>query len=295
MKQREVFYRFPNWLQLICLVLIMIGCLLVSTNIATLLAALFFGLDSLNHTAPLLFVQAIAVTGGFLLPSLWFFRMQKAGNPDYPSAKKGVPLKILLLSVLAYFLLCPFISALQEWNTSWSFPEKWQNIEEFFRNKSLQAELLSQKMLLTDSWGLFICGILVVGLGAGVCEEFFFRGCLQNIFRSWFKNAHIAVWVCAAVFSLFHGDLFGFLPRLFLGALLGYLYLWSGSIWLPVIVHTLNNTVLATVYFLNHNGYIALSPDTLEHSPHWLVVLPCLLLCTGICFLLARGNRLSLL
>ena len=291
MKQSEVFYKFPYWLQLVCLLLVMVGCLLVSANIAALFAALFFGMDSLNQALPLLFVQAVSVTGGFLLPSLWFARMQQAGNPDYPAAKKGFSLKLLGWAVLAYLLLCPFISAVQEWNAGWHFPEKWQTLEEYFRNKSLQTELLSQKMLLTDRWGTFFCSIAVVAIGAGVCEEFFFRGCLQNIFRGWFRNVHAAVWVCAAVFSLFHGDFFGFLPRLFLGALLGYLYVWSGSIWLPVIVHTLNNSVLATVLFLHHNGYIALSPENLEHAPHWSIVLIGLVLCTGVCLQVAKGNK----
>ncbi len=291
MKQSEVFYKFPHWLQLVCLFLVMVGCLLVSANIAALFAALLFGMDSLNQALPLLFVQAVSVTGGFLLPSLWFAYMQKAGKPDYAAVKKGFSVKLLGLALLAYLLLCPFISALQEWNAGWHFPERWQALEEYFRNKSLQAELLSQKMLLTDSWGTFLCSIAVVAVGAGVCEEFFFRGCLQNIFRDWFKNVHAAIWTCAAIFSLFHGDLFGFLPRLVLGALLGYLYVWSGSIWLPVIVHTLNNTVLATVFFLHHNGYIALSPENLEHAPHWLIVSACLALCTGVCCLLTKKQN----
>lgn len=288
MKQRDVFYKFPYWLQLICLFLVMVGCLLVCGNLATLFSAVFFGMESLEKTLPLLFVQAVSVTGGFLLPSLWFAHMQKAGNPDYPAAKKGFSMKLLGLAVLAYLLLCPFISAVQEWNAGWHFPERWQAMEEFFRNKSLQAESLSKKMLLTDSWGIFLGSIVVVGIGAGVCEEFFFRGCLQNIFKGWFKNTHTAIWTCATVFSLFHGDLFGFLPRLFLGAFLGYLYVWSGSIWMPVIVHTLNNTILATAYFLHHNGYIALSPESLEQSPHWLIVSICLILFAGICRIMDR-------
>ncbi|MCM1040815.1 MAG: CPBP family intramembrane metalloprotease [Bacteroides sp.] len=291
MKQRDVFYKFPCWLQLICLFLLMFGCLLVCANMASLLVVLVSGADSAGQTLPLLFVQGASVTGGFLLPSLWFMHMQKAGNPDYISVKKGVGLKILGLAVLAYLLLCPFISAIQEWNMNWHFPERWQALEAYFRNKGLLADQLSRQMLQTDSWGVFICSLLVVAVGAGVCEEFFFRGCLQNIFRNWFKNTHAAVWVCAAVFSLFHGDLFGFLPRLFLGAFLGYLYVWSGSIWTSVIVHTLNNSLLAFVYFLNYNGHLALSPENLENAPHWLIVLPCLLLCTGTCLLLSRNAK----
>lgn len=291
MKQRDIFYRFPHWLQLICLILVFIGCVLVCSNIAAILAVLCFGANALSQTVPLLMVQAFSVVGGFLLPALWFDNMQKAGNPDYLRFQQPLPLRLLGLALLAYLLLCPFVSAMQEWNAGWHFPERWSAVEEYLRNKSMQADELSKKMLLTNSWGVFAGSLLVVAFGAGICEEFFFRGCLQNLFRSWFKNTHAAVWTAAVIFSLLHGDFFGFLPRVILGAFLGYLYVWSGTIWLPVIVHSLNNAFLVVAYFLHHNQYIAFNPESLEQSIPWYVVVPCLLACLGICLLMARNSK----
>ena len=288
MRQRDIFYRFPHWLQLVCLFLVFIGCVLVGGNIASMAAVLCFGADALGHAGSLLAVQGVSVVCGFLLPALWFNHMQQAGHPDYLHVRETLSLRWLGVAVLAYFLLCPFISFLQEWNMGWHLPEKWQTLEVYFRNKSLQMEELSKRMLLTHSWGVFAGSLCVVALGAGICEEFFFRGCLQNLFHSWFKNTHAAVWTTAAVFSLFHADFFGFMPRLFLGAFLGYLYLWSGSIWLSVIIHSLNNAILATAYFLNFNHHITFNPDSLEQSPPWYMVVPCLVACIGLCLWMVR-------
>lgn len=291
MKQREVFHKFPHWLQSACLFLVFIGGLLVCGNTAAILSVLFFGADALSRTFPLLFVQAFSAVGGFLLPSLWFAGMQRAGRPDFLRARKGFPPKILLFALLAYLTLCPFISAMQEWNANWHFPESWHAWEDFFREKSLRLEQTSQRMLSTRDPLVFACSLLVTAVGTGVCEEFFFRGCLQNIFKSWFRNRHAAVWTAAAIFSLFHGDLFGFLPRLFLGAFLGYVYVWSGSIWPPVIVHSLNNAIIVVVHFLSQNRLLPFDIEKLEQSPHWLIVIPCLLVCGLIFRKMATGSK----
>ncbi|MCZ2140427.1 MAG: CPBP family intramembrane metalloprotease, partial [Bacteroidia bacterium] len=47
--------------------------------------------------------------------------------------------------------------------------------------------------------------------------------------------------ITALVFSAIHGQFYGFIPRLILGAVLGYVYVFSGSIWIPIIMHFVNN------------------------------------------------------
>ena len=48
-------------------------------------------------------------------------------------------------------------------------------------------------------------------------------------------NLHLSVWISAALFSAIHMQFFGFVPRMLLGALFGYLVAYSGSLW-PAIV-----------------------------------------------------------
>ena len=291
MKIHDVFYKFPWGLQFLCFVLISAGCLIVSANAGSLLSVLIFGRDAFYQTPSLLVVQGISITGGFLLPALWLARMKQAARTDYLQCRNVVSFRPLLLAIAGYLLLSPFIAVVQEWNAAWHFPASWNGIEMYFRNKTAFSEQISRQMLHVQSSGLFICAFIVVAVGAGVCEEFFFRGGLQNLVREKVRNTHAAIWITAAIFSFFHIDLFGFFPRLFLGALLGYLYVWSESIWLPVLVHTLNNGILALLHFLYFNGRISLDPQNLEQAPGWPYVALSMIGFIVICFAAGKIKR----
>ncbi len=284
MKIRDAFHQFPFFLQFLCFVLISAGCLIVSGNLAGILSFFFFGQDALYQTPSLLLIQGCSAVGGFLLPSFWLARMKQATRADYLQCRKGVSFLPVLLAIAAYLFLSPFIAAVQEWNAAWHFPASWSGLETYFRNKTALSEQISMQLLHVRNPGLFVCSFIVMAVGAGVCEEFFFRGGLQNLFQEWMKNRHAAIWTTAAVFSLFHLDLFGFFPRLLLGALLGYLYVWSETIWLPVLVHILNNAVLALLHFLHFNGHIAFDPQNLEQTPAWPWVIASLIGFGTVCF-----------
>ena len=81
--------------------------------------------------------------------------------------------------------------------------------------------------------------------------EMFFRQLEEGMSR---MNKHLAIWLVAFIFSAFHFQLFGFVPRMLLGAFLGYLLWWSGSLWLPVIVHIFNNTVVVIAAYCSANS-----------------------------------------
>ena len=88
-----------------------------------------------------------------------------------------------------------------------------------------------------------IVSILIVGILAGFSEELFFRGAFQRLLTTGRVNPHLAIWIVAFVFSAIHMQFFGFFPRLLLGAYFGYLLLWSGSLWLPILLHVANNSI----------------------------------------------------
>lgn len=88
-----------------------------------------------------------------------------------------------------------------------------------------------------------VMSVLIVGVFAGLSEELLFRGTFQRLMATGGINAHAAIWIAAAVFSLMHMQVYGFVPRMLLGAFFGYTLWWSRCLWLPIILHTLNNTV----------------------------------------------------
>ena len=68
------------------------------------------------------------------------------------------------------------------------------------------------------------------------------------------KNSHWGIWISAILFSALHMQFYGFIPRLLLGVLFGYLLVWSGSMWIPIIAHFFNNAfAIIALYLINQN------------------------------------------
>lgn len=141
------------------------------------------------------------------------------------------------------------------------------------------------------SAGDLIMSILIVGVAAGFSEELYFRGALQRMLGGGTIGQHGAVWIAAVIFSIFHFQFFGFVPRLLLGAFFGYLLLWSGCIWLPVLAHITNNTLYVAT------NWMALRHATQESSSidgslqSWLPVTLSIVLTVAGLILTRRSTR----
>ena len=97
----------------------------------------------------------------------------------------------------------------------------------------------------------FITNIIMICILPAIGEEFLFRGIFQRLFIEWTKNVHIGILLGAFLFSFIHLQFFGFLPRLLLGIYFGYLFVWSRTIWLPVIAHFFNNAFAVVYYYIS--------------------------------------------
>src|SRR5690554_212218 len=150
----------------------------------------------------------------------------------------------LLVFMVSYF----FASFLAQLNKGMILPESMKNIEEMMRSMEDAALETTDMLLSGKSLGSLIMNLVVVAGFAAISEELFFRGALQQFIYEKLKNDHVSIWLTALVFSLVHFQLYGFLPRLFLGAILGYLFNYTQNLWAPILFHFLNN---ATVIILN--------------------------------------------
>lgn len=150
-------------------------------------------------------------------------------------------IKILFLVVVMLFVSIPAQEAVIYWNYNISLPESMSGFEKMSRSLEEAASATLRVMLGETGIGALVLNILIVGVAAGFAEELLFRGCFQRLLVTGGVNVHAAIWIVAFCFSALHMQLFGFVPRMLLGAYFGYLLLWSGSIWVPVVAHTLNN------------------------------------------------------
>ncbi len=150
-------------------------------------------------------------------------------------------LKMLFLVVAMLFVSIPAQEAVIYWNYNISLPESMAGFEELSRSLENTAFETLKVMLGETGTGSLILNLLIVGVAAGFAEEILFRGCFQRLLVTGGVNVHVAIWIVAFCFSALHMQFFGLVPRMLLGAYFGYLLLWSGSIWVPVAAHTLNN------------------------------------------------------
>jgi membrane protease YdiL (CAAX protease family) len=125
-----------------------------------------------------------------------------------------------------------------------------------------QQNWLVEQVIRMDSPGEFALTLLVAAIAPAVGEELLFRGMVQPQLERWTGRIHWAIWISAALFSAIHLQFAGFIPRLLLGAMLGYLLLWTRSLWAPILAHFLFNGVqIFAVYALGQEFDTDAAPE----------------------------------
>lgn len=190
----------------------------------------------------------------FAVPTLLIAYLSRPRPLGYIGIDRPVSPLSLILMVAVFAISLPAMNQIIYWNEHLTLPESMSDIEASFRAMEDAARSATDLLLKADSTGDLILNVLVMGCLTGLCEELFFRAGIQKLLsRS--MSAHAAVWVGALVFSLMHFQFFGFVPRLLLGAFFGYLYVWSGSIWLNATAHAVNNSlVVVTAWIEQRSG-----------------------------------------
>jgi len=118
---------------------------------------------------------------------------------------------------------------------------------------SLEAQYKQALLAMTQMKSIeeLLYAIIAVALVPAVVEELFFRASLQKILMDWSGKPYVAIVATAILFSAFHFSYFGFLSRMSLGIVLGCIYYFSKSIWLPILMHFINNAIgITALYFV---------------------------------------------
>lgn len=240
-------------------VLILVGMMLVALFVVALSAALVFGINNTGKVAQVItmVLQNIIV---FIVPVVVLaslcFKWEKNPVASTMWMRHSPSMLSIALVVLTYVASLPLMNYLVDWNEHIKLPASLHDIEQQLRALEDSAQLVTQGLLNTTSWVEMLFMVLVVGVLTGLGEEIFFRAGLLGSMHSGRVNRHVAVWTVALIFSAFHMQFYGFVPRLLLGAWFGYLMLWSGDVWAPVIAHALNNSMVVIATFLGNNHYI---------------------------------------
>ncbi|MCL2417157.1 MAG: CPBP family intramembrane metalloprotease [Bacteroidales bacterium] len=213
-----------------------------------------------------LFVGQIAI---FLIPALLYAYYAYHDFWNDLGLKKAGKISDHSSFILLYLLTIPLVGFLVDISEILPFPEPW--VEASKRMEAMLNEIVFG--LLSDgTFANLMFTLLVIAVLPAICEEIFFRGVVLTNIAKRTGNIHLAVWLSAIFFSAIHFEILGFLPRILLGAVLGYSFILTKSLWIPIIIHFLNNGVLVFLYFSYQKNWIGFNPSEITTPvPIWLV------------------------
>lgn len=195
-------------------------------------------------------------------------------------------------AVLLIILASPGISLLSYWNQSITFPPCLAELESSLRAMEDEAADLILLFAKADNVEILIVNLFVMAILPAFGEELTFRGLLFSFFKKensklYTLNSQLIIWLSAIIFSAVHMQFFGFIPRMLLGALFGYVFVWSGNLWLPIVMHLTNNAFAVLMY--NIFDWCGKDPSALDTfgtgDTLWVGILSLILTGVGIYFL----------
>lgn len=217
----------------------------------------------------MLWVQAFA---GFLFPAFvfgWIF--YRKDWLQYFNLKKSPAIFSIVFALIALFAAYPLVQLSYEVNAAIPLPQWMTTMEDN------AAEVL-QEILTMQGIGSFLVTMLLVAVLPGIGEELVFRGILQRQIQEWSKRPVLSVWIAAIIFSGIHMQFEGFLPRVALGAVLGFVYLWSNNLWIPIIVHAFNNGMQVAVLYFTGVDLSAVEQEPTMNLNGWVITVSVVIL-----------------
>ena len=205
--------------------------------------------------AALKVIQIFNTAGGLLLPAVIYLWLCTAADSKSDIYKSVAPL-IMLAAIILIVVAQPVVGFTNELNSHLSFPKWLSGVENWMKDTEQKNGVITEAFLATTSFGGLLVNILMIAILPAIAEEILFRGALAKLFKDWTKNVHMAVFISSFIFAAIHMQFYGFLPRFLLGMVLGYLFFWSGSLWLPIVAHFTNNFLSVMVEFLYRSGNI---------------------------------------
>lgn len=268
------------WLGLLQIVLFCFGGLVVFQVVSIVPLLLFYDIDlvtlangmaSLNedpkYRTAMYLSQGVGSLGAFIIAPLFYIRIyqkERIGAFFSHDTRHWQPLIYTVLITLCFMVVN---SLFIEWNINVDFPEFMAGFERWAQAKEEQLRLVTDYLTTFSGIGELLIALVVVAVIPGIGEELLFRGLIQTRLQKITGNVHIAIWLSAFAFSAFHLQFYGFVPRLLLGALFGYIFFWSGSLVLAMVAHFFNNGFSLVMLYLYKEELIDYNIDSTESVP----------------------------
>ncbi len=272
------FTQLSNFNQILLSLSLVVGTSLILLFVGSLLCYLFFGLNIMTDTAAfdingthpnipaLKFYQAIYSTGMFILPPFIIAYLISSNVRAYLQINQLPRFSTFFQGFLLVLVSLPLINMMGELNSHIHFPDFLKDLEQWMRQSEEKAALVTEKFLYMNNIGDLLLNLVLIAVIPALGEELLFRGVLQKQLSKWTGSVHWGIFISAVCFSALHMQFFGFFPRLFLGMLFGYLLVWTGSLWVPILAHLVNNGLAVSASYFIDKGQLPEKADSIGSS-----------------------------
>jgi membrane protease YdiL (CAAX protease family) len=234
------------------------------------------------------YFQVIQSFGLFIFPSLLAGYFFERSSKRYLCLDKPSKWQIYLLTLLLMLASLPLINWMVSVNDMMKLPEFLRGLEEWMKSTEKEATKLTEAFMQMPTVGSFLFNMLMIAILPAIGEEFMFRGLIQRLLKDWLGNIHLAIFISALLFSAMHMQFYGFFPRMVLGIMFGYMFYWTGSLWIPIFAHFIQNGLVVTVTYLGQQGIIGGDYENFGSTDNFLVILVSLLISAIILFILRK-------
>ena len=274
---------------------VFLGFLLIGPLVGFIIAVPFYSGDFLTLVddlskattseeirVPFLIMQGCATGVGLIAIPLLAYRFIVKMKPSQLVANTSA-ITVMLTAFVVILFMFPN-SVIIDWNANLSFTGGFWD---WARDKEDLGERFTKFITTFGSVGDFLIGFFIIAVLPALGEEFTFRGWLQPALQKISGNPHIAIWVSAFLFSALHMQFFGFVPRMLLGAVFGYLMYWSGNLWIPIVAHLVNNGFAVVMIYMHQTGAVQFDAESTEALPLQFVI-PGTVIFVGVIFFLKK-------
>lgn len=233
--------------------------------------------------------QGISSALMFIVPPVILYAFTRTEPMQRLGFRRPAKGWMLLVGVALMFISLPLTNILGTWNEKMDLGQAFETLEALLKQMEDMAADFTQRMMEVDTiWGL-LGNLLVIALIPAIGEELTFRGVLQQSLTRR-CNVHVAVFISAFIFSFIHFQFYGFLPRMFIGLVLGYMFYYSGSIWTTILMHFVNNATAVVVAYLDYHQLVSADWEHFGNTSNIAVLIASLVFTVGLIWLVAKNQ-----
>ena len=284
-----------NSLLRIFLLVVIVGWFVIGQVLGLVVGSLIYDgnfLTDIQHPAEypnlkyaILTMQGVGSAIGLILIPAFYLKTSEQRNARVLFKEESQWPLLIAIVCISVFSLGPAISPVAEWNANFQFPEWMSAFGQWAKDTEATAAALIKTITSNLSPLDFIFSFVVIAIIPAMGEELVFRGLIQTELIRAVKNPHVAILIASILFSAIHFQFMGFAPRLLMGLFVGYLYFWSGNLWISILAHFFNNGFQLIGLYLYQKDMIPFDVESTDSAPWPLMAAGVVLLLSSMLYL----------